>query len=454
MSPVDDVNKMNGETSPHASLAPAEERADGRLLYAYFDLDIAPPGFNIANFLVLADIEREKRDLAGIHVIIVAGSHDGYRKEDVEYPRYNKDWRVRNLVVPACALLASCESISVFGTRDEAEAFESNCPGPAFPEGYTVAIPTTNHQYAAINAAAAGQRVTRLQPSDQARLYVKQWTEDHAGGRKVVTITLRGSSYDLNRNSDLDTWSEFARTLDAEIYFPVVIRDTERIADKLPPQLEGLTVLPEPAINLELRAALYEAAYLNSGINQRPWTLWHFIEDVRYLTIYIIDRMNEGWDYFHIDGSGFTKGEDMRWAGPLQRTYWGNDSLAEIIREFNEMVARIEGQPTVGAESGGEPIAPPATPQRPRPEARDPVDLAIRYAQQSQYKSAMDTLVHVLRSDPKNARAHEIIGVLWHEMGQYREATKHLIEAMTLDGANVNRIFNLAGALDKLGRRD
>ena len=392
MSPVDDVNKMNGETSPHASLAPAEERADGRLLYAYFDLDIAPPGFNIANFLVLADIEREKRDLAGIHVIIVAGSHDGYRKEDFEYPRYNKDWRVRNLVVPACALLASCESISVFGTRDEAEAFESNCPGPAFPEGYTVAIPTTNHQYAAINAAAAaGQRVTRLQPSDQARLYVKQWTEDHAGGRKVVTITLRGSSYDLNRNSDLDTWSEFARTLDAEIYFPVVIRDTERIADKLPPQLEGLTVLPEPAINLELRAALYEAAYLNSGINQRPWTLWHFIEDVRYLTIYIIDRMNEGWDYFHLDGSGFTKGEDMRWAGPLQRTYWGNDSLAEIIREFNEMVARIEGQPTVGAESGGEPIAPPATPQRPRPEARDPVDLAIGYAQQS--RSAMDTLV-------------------------------------------------------------
>ena len=71
-----------------------------------------------------------------------------------------------------------------------------------------------------------------------------QWTQDcHA-------LTLREASYFPARNSDLKEWGNFAKSLEAGGYFPIVIRDAEKITEETPKELDGITQFPEAVFNM------------------------------------------------------------------------------------------------------------------------------------------------------------------------------------------------------------
>jgi len=354
---------------------PADTPA-GQVLYACFDLDIAPPGFNVLNFLVLADIARAELGLTAIHVLFVPGRADGFRAEDIEYPAINKQWRLRQICIAALSLLPSCCGHTVCASRGQAERLLAG-QAHVFPFGYGVDKPLADHDYSTIiRAAAAGHRVDRLQVPAQARIYARKWLERVAGGRRVVTITLRESSYDVHRSSRNDDWLAFARELAADGYCPVIVRDTEcAFADDA--DCGDLPVFPHAAVNLELRAALYAEAWLNSGINQGPWTLWHFLPAVPYLCIYVIDRMYDDWHDYHINQTGFRVGADMPFARGVQVTFWGDDGLEHLRRAFHDVAARLD------AGEHGHAETPPAAIEESR------LALAQRYQQSGQHRHAL-----------------------------------------------------------------
>ena len=51
--------------------------------------------------------------------------------------------------------------------------------------------------------------------------FVSEWIDKNCRGKKVVTITLREASYEIDRNSNIQDWVKFARSLDRDIYVPV-----------------------------------------------------------------------------------------------------------------------------------------------------------------------------------------------------------------------------------------
>ncbi len=409
-------------------------------------MEIAPPGYNVTNFIVLADIERERRGLDAIHVVLVPGLGDGFRAEDVEYAVSHKLWRVRNLVWPATSLLPTCSGTTVCADREEAGRILSGCDDRIFPTGYSIVNPLAYHDYATINALAMeGVVIPRLRATEQARNYVSQWLADHAGERRPIVVTLREASYDIGRNSTVENWAAFAHSLDTSIYCPVIVRDTEAVFSSLPEELEGLPVFHEPSVNIDVRAALYEAAFLNIGINQGPTTLWHFLQDVSYLTIYVNDRMPEGWDLYHINGSGFVRGEDMRWANLGQRTYWGDDSIEEITSEFAAIVEEVE----LCDRATQSPVA-----RRRLQCLEDEISLAARYSDNGQYHHAAEIYRKVLERDPGSAAANAGLGVTYNRWGSPAKAALHLVDAMIETGAEPLLIHQLACALEHLGRHD
>lgn len=381
-----------------------------RVLHAFFELDVAPPGFNVLNFLVLADIAREELDLDAIHVVFVPGTSDGFRDSDIEYDAVNKAWRLRQICIAATCLLPSCSGHTLCDSRGHAADLAARA-GHVFPFGYGLDKPMGCHDYSRIvEAAAAGHRIDRLRATAQARGYVRDWLRQVAGERRVVTITLRESSYDLHRSSTNANWAALAREMQADGFCPVVVRDTERVFTP-DADFDGLPAFPHAAVNLELRAALYAEAYLNTGINQGPFTLWHFLESVPYLCVYIVDRMYDDWHAYHIDGSGFTVGADMPFARGCQVTYWGDDHLDDLRREFAAIVARLEA----GEHRRAEPEADP-------PVRVDRLALGRRYQENGQAEHALALYQAVQADDPDNAHARVFVGLACIDLGRYQDA--------------------------------
>ncbi len=57
------------------------------VLYAFYDLKVAPATFDIAVFLIIAEIERKNTGCNHLQVIIVPGPDDGFRSNQLNLYR-------------------------------------------------------------------------------------------------------------------------------------------------------------------------------------------------------------------------------------------------------------------------------------------------------------------------------------------------------------------------------
>ena len=325
------------------------------VLYAFYDLAVSPATFDNVKFLLLAELERKEAGCDSLHIVIVPGFYEGFRAGDIETYRrtagrtggmdYDVDsmrWRLKNILLPCCWLIPSCQQATVCTSREEAQAFQASLVKHMFPKGYTVRFPKENYSLRYFIAAASQGVVPTIQATPQARRFVSDWIQSKAGGRKVITITLRGCAYEQARNSNFKAWGAFARSLNPSIYCPVVIRDTEAAFKPLPSELDGLIVFPEPPWNIELRAALYELSYLNMSVNSGTNALCLYNRRVRCLTFKMITPLSGATTEEFFRSQGLEPGSQLKHATPFQRLVWEDDRLDVIQEAFREMCERIE----------------------------------------------------------------------------------------------------------------
>ncbi|MEX0814231.1 MAG: hypothetical protein WD014_01035 [Dongiaceae bacterium] len=317
-------------------------------LYAFYDLKVAPITYDILWFLAAADLERRRLGLARVHVVIVPGPYQGAREEEPSYELVvdaeARRWRIDNILVPACRLLPACRGLTLAGTRAEAAAVRSRLARHVYPAGYETALPLAPHPKHCLRPAEAGVRpIGVLRASPAALGYVDRWLAPRLEGRRLVTITLRDYPYYPTRNSNLAAWTEFARRLDAMLYFPVFVLDTERTLD-LPSAVADLPVFRTVSWNLSLRMALYERAWLNLGVNTGPMGLCWLNDTTRYLTFKILTPEAPQTSPRFARWCGFEPDRSLPFATPLQRWVWEDDSVEAIEREFAAMEAAIDAQ--------------------------------------------------------------------------------------------------------------
>lgn len=328
------------------------------VLYAFYDLAVSPATFDIVHFLVLAELERKEVGCSSMHVVIVPGPSEGFRKGSTgtyhesgtwDYDADYMHWRLRNILVPCCWLIPSCKQLTVCTSREEAMVLEASLVTHVFPkkERNTIRHPQENYNYSHIVASMShGFVLPSIQPKPQACRYISNWLQANADNRKVITITLRESSYEQDRNSNLKDWAAFVRSLDSAVYFPVIIRDTESALEPIPPELNGLTIFAEIPWNLELRAALYKLSYLNMFTSGGPAILAILNHQTRYLMFKIITSSCVVSAERHLFYIGINLGSQFKHATLLQRLVWEDDTLEVIQREFKDMCDRIESSST------------------------------------------------------------------------------------------------------------
>ncbi len=336
-----------------------------------------------------------------MHVLFVPAPGDGFwDRESVHID--DKRWRVRNLLMPLCWLWPSCRGVTILPARDEARHWLHKAGRAVFPEGYRLKHPIPDtYLWAGVAAEhACGETLPTWQATPTARALVRQWLGSRALGRRVVVITLREAAYYSETNSNLDAWAAFARGLDPQLYFPVMLRDTIASFGPLPAALEGLATFPEASANIEIRAALYEACFLALSVGNGPMNLQWLNPQCRFIIFRLLIDENCRSRPTPLRAMGLDIGGQLSTGSPFHRLVWEDDRLEVIQREFDRMVGEIDRR----ASSAGE--APPPSADEP------PLRLARRLRETHRVIAARRIYHHLLATGQARAAAHHGLSML------------------------------------------
>jgi hypothetical protein len=333
--------------SVRRSLASGKDQQAHEILFAFYDLKVAPVTFDFLWFLAAANLERRRRGLNSVHVVIVPGPHNGVREETDDYnaivDAQTRHARIYNILVQACRVLPSCSGLTLAGSRREAAFLRSAVARHVLPADYEPMLPVFPGPHSCLDAARAGETgIACLRaPAEELRA-IDAWAKAHVGSRRMVVITLRRYGFMPARNSNMPAWIAFARSLDASRYCPVFIPDTNDTIAGLPIELRDFTVFSEAAWNIALRMALYERAFVNLGINTGPMGLAWLNERVRYATLKIETAEVPQASLGFIQSFGFEAGKSLPFATVLQEWVWEDDTQECITRTFDRLTGRIE----------------------------------------------------------------------------------------------------------------
>jgi hypothetical protein len=313
------------------------------ILYAVWDLEVTPPTFDLLNFLCMAEQEREARGLAGFSLVVVPGPEAGFRDNKV-HTMDQKRWRVHNILLAASALQPYCVGVNLCHSRESATSLLYKLPrSQLFPDRYTIGAPVGHYNWRLTFAAIAeGKNLQTLRARSEARRIVRDWLSGITKGRRVVTVTLREAPYEETRNSRLEEFGNFLRKLDKTKILPVILRDQAKAFEPLPPEFDGAERFDPALWNIELRMAIYELADYNLMINNGPFLLAAFSENVHYgvirMTTEGIVPTSRKW----MGNSGWTLDADFPQAGLLQKLYWRDEEAQFMFDECTRMLALLE----------------------------------------------------------------------------------------------------------------
>jgi hypothetical protein len=315
-----------------------------------FDLSVSPITFDFASYLAGAEVERRLRGLSSLVIIIVPGNEDGVRREQADYDAAvnaaARLSRVRNIILPILSFLPSVSGYVICGTRAQAQAVVSNNPAHVYPEGYSVALPRQPLKRVIHNHGGNGDAIFPMfQATDQAKHFIDEFFAREIGDRKPVVITLRNYDFSPERNSRNNDWLAFANRLDLTKYAPIFVHDTETVMR--PPVVDlGDHIVCEAATwNLEIRMALYEAAWLNMALMHGPLELTWYNQKANYV-VFINLGIAEQNSEISVQENGHVVGESLIFAKPTQKIIWEADTLECIEKQF----AMIQKAMTSGQE--------------------------------------------------------------------------------------------------------
>ncbi len=152
---------------------------------------------------------------------------------------------------------------------------------------------------------------------------------------------MRHYAYSPARNSNLVAWARFADYLLARGYLPVFVPDTESLPEGVPAEVADYPEFVEGAVNLGLRLALYERAFVNLGINNGPAFLYLVDELAAGIMFKIITPGVEANEPPYLMKQGFIIGGQIPFCSPVQRRVWQDDDFEVIKREFEAIEPEI-----------------------------------------------------------------------------------------------------------------
>ena len=269
-----------------------------RVMTQYYDLAKSPPTHDFVNWLARCEEARVAEGAESLAIRIIPGDRQ-QSPRDKFYSQDRRNWRINNLLTPLAWLLPSVSSVSV--AEDGEQTLSYGHPGGPKPPCFKV-------------PAIARQIVEAVIP------------------KKAVTISLRDSLFEPQRNTDAEQWGVVADWIQERGYVPVIVPDAEADMEGRYQELPFFNYRAA-TYNPALRVALYEVAHHNLFI----------CSGVQALAMYCDVKLHSFKT--HVPGIQCLGKDYMRRAGwspehqwPGKRVFWEPDEADVIIPELEKFL--------------------------------------------------------------------------------------------------------------------
>lgn len=307
----------------------------GDTLTTIYDMRFSPPTFDFLQFLLNCDIEREARGLANIEVIFAPGDQSGFRGNISFYNVDHMYQRLYKILLPLTNQLSCKVFPHICNSRAEARLHWEHSK-VRYPENHDFHKPVVPYQMKDIFPKIhAGSEFQRLKPADDFYIgRVKAWLEsEEIPVNKLVTISMREASYQEGRNKGKEKWIDLANKLELIGYSVVFIRDTEKSFEN-DSAFSQFRTFDTASIDLDIRRAIYDIAYINFFMNNGVATLGLFDPRVRLIQDgLLIPEYYPGYG----EAQGYDVGNQHCFLKPWQQVIWEHYTAEELFEEFKKM---------------------------------------------------------------------------------------------------------------------
>ncbi len=236
------------------------KKSSDKTLYAFYDLQVSPPTFDIISFLGHCESYRLKMRLEKIYLIIVPATPTYYT------PWYPLDYssqmrRLYNIVLGTVRCLPSIDGFMICRDRDMALDIFRN-KNYIFPLAYSPKRPIADFYF--YSNALKKFSTLFVKPPNDAIIRVKNRLAIIAKGKKVITITIRKAPIiEVQRNSNIENWVKATSVLDSKEFCTIILDDYDHIGiNKYPKHIH---TFEEAIVDVSIRSALYQEADINIG---------------------------------------------------------------------------------------------------------------------------------------------------------------------------------------------
>lgn len=318
------------------TIAPGVAQRPGRngerLLFVY-DTASSPITFDFLHYLYYANWLRMQRGKTHVDILVVS-RQDLLTSREQSYVSAvghdNMNWRLTNLLVALSRLFPAVGRVYIVEPLKAFELVQSyEC---VHPQGYGISNPVS----AIVRLDEPGLDFRPVLRASATACEIVESYFPTADARKIVTITLRNYDYVSVRNSDVDAWVSFASSIDPAQYRVIFIPDASVHGVKTREQIKSFEVFDSACWNMELRAALYQRAWMNMGVACGPLAISGLMDKV--WTVMIDRSLDYPADYLEGIGSrtGVLPGARPAFYSSTCRFYLGRDDKQTILKLFNE----------------------------------------------------------------------------------------------------------------------
>ena len=309
-------------------------------LYAFYDLEQNPVSFDACVFANAAELYRVENNFEAIHFVIVppilkyGRLCDSHFYSNGSLTAY-KD-RIDMLLVPVFSLIPSKIGCSVLAHREEVECLLTK--NQNFPYSYNVNKPKDTHK--PMDFFKLSRPIGFFQAPERAKQFIKDYLDNNKA-KKIIIFTIREYLNQPNRNNNLDVLNKFIGSLCKKTYHPIIIRDTVNSGRGAIDKLAEFCNFSVASVDVGIRMALYESAYLNIFCNNGPVMLAAFNKKTNYIVFKLIDEdISCTTSKFFKARFGIDEtNKYYRWANSnYQRLVWKDDSFETMTLEFNKFV--------------------------------------------------------------------------------------------------------------------
>lgn len=343
------MTETTGGTPAADGQAPAYKSA----LFAVYDLAVAPITFDVMNFVVFANMWSLRAGFGGFHLVFVAGPGGQFRMltpKDKSLDPEEKVWRLRHVMAAHAHIAKRCVGVSIYDRREDfAQMMRAIHPNQFFVPNYSLADPKVAFMLPNLfKQNPTPEELDTFEPHPAALRKVDEWLATHAPRRRPVTLTLRSSMIEAERNSNVPDWIEAARRIRERGFDPIILPDTDLATRGT--ETGAFADIPTygiGAVDLELRTALYRRALINMADNGGPAFINYFMGDssaVCFLPVeklpMVVQLTGRGVDRM-AELLGVEPGGDFPNPTPRRRFVWQPDTLEKIMTAFDAAAADL-----------------------------------------------------------------------------------------------------------------